>query len=36
MNTSTKLTENTAENGNKSKPLLCDAVCPALPWDTKI
>ncbi len=24
MNTSTKKTENLAENGNKSKPLLCD------------
>ena len=33
---STKPTLNEAENGNKSKPLLQDVVCPALPWDTKI
>jgi hypothetical protein len=37
MNTSTKQTENLAENGNKSKPLLCDAFIDALPHtDEKI
>lgn len=34
---STKPTSNEAENGNKSKPLLCDAFIEALPYtDEKI
>ena len=28
MSESTKPTENTSENGNKSKPLLCDGLIP--------
>ena len=36
MSESTKPILNEAENGNKSKPLLYDVVCPALPQDTKI